>query len=187
MGLDIDEQGVALGAERGYEAHVVDCSDPDAVRALGLAPADVVVAGEVIEHIDDARAFLDALHVLVKPGGILAVTTPNATALSSTIAAFANLEINHPDHVTTFTPYTLDTMLRRHNWEPIEHAVFVYQVKDRAADGTLRGRTLTLGGRVALQTESLLARARASLSRPRPHRAHAFHPAGRNARVAQVP
>jgi polysaccharide deacetylase family protein (PEP-CTERM system associated) len=157
VGLDVDEQGVALARERGYEAHVVDCSDADAVRALDLPPADVVVAGEVIEHIDDARSFLDGLHVLVRPDGILAVTTPNATALSSTIAAFANLEVNHPDHVTTFTPYTLDAMLRRHNWEPVEHAVFVYQVKTRA-DGTLRGRTLTLGGRVALQTESLLAR-----------------------------
>ena len=28
---------------------------PTAVRALGLAPADVVVAGEVIEHLDDCR------------------------------------------------------------------------------------------------------------------------------------
>jgi polysaccharide deacetylase family protein (PEP-CTERM system associated) len=157
VGLDIDEHGVELARARGYEAHVVDCSDADAVAALGLAPADVVVAGEVIEHIDDAGSFLDGLHALVKKDGMLIITTPNASSLSSTLAAFANLEVNHPDHVSMFTPYTLDAMLLRHCWEPVEHAVFVYQVKTRA-DGTLRGRTLTLGGRVALQSERVLAR-----------------------------
>jgi hypothetical protein len=48
-------------------------------------------------------------------------------------------------------------MLRRHGWEPIEHAVFVYEVKTRA-DGTARGRTLTSGARVILGVERLLAR-----------------------------
>ena len=43
--------------------------------------------------------------------------------------------MNHPDHVVSFTSHTLDTMLRRHGWEPVEHAVFVYEVKTRA-DGT---------------------------------------------------
>ena len=114
---------------RGYEAHAVDCRDADAVRALGLAPADLVVAGEVIEHLDDCGPFLDGLHALVAPGGMLAVTTPNGASLTNALAALVNLEVNHPDHVVSFTSHTLDTMLRRHGWEPVEHAVFVYEVK----------------------------------------------------------
>ena len=46
---------------------------------------------------------------------MLAVTTPNGVSLTNALAALANLEVNHPDHVTSFTAHTLDAMLRRHN------------------------------------------------------------------------
>ena len=156
VGLDLDDDGVARARARGYDAHAVDCRDADAIRALGLAPADLVVAGEVIEHLDDCGPFLDGLHALVAPSGMLAVTTPNGASLTNALAALVNLEVNHPDHVVSFTSHTLDTMLRRHGWEPVEHAVFVYEVKTRA-DGTVRGRTLTSGARVVLGAERFLA------------------------------
>ena len=79
VGLDLDEAGVARARELGFAAHAVDCSDPDAVARLGLEPAEVVVAGEVIEHLDASGPFLDGLHALVRPGGRLVVTTPNAS------------------------------------------------------------------------------------------------------------
>ena len=129
VGLDLDEAGVADARTRGYEAYAVDCRDVDAVRALGIAPADVVVAGEVIEHLDDPGGFLDGLHALVAPGGLLVVTTPNAAGLVNAAALLGNYEVNHPDHVALYTCTTLDTMLRRHGWEPVEHAVYLQQVK----------------------------------------------------------
>ena len=113
-----------------------------------------MVAGEVIEHLDDCGPFLDGLHVLVAPSGMLAVTTPNGAGLDERARLARNLEVNHPDHVVSFTSHTLDTMLRRHGWEPIEHAVFVYEVKTEA-DGTARPnaherRTRRPGGRALL-------------------------------------
>ena len=126
--------------------------------ALALERADVVVAGEVIEHVDNVGSFLEALHELVTPDGILAVTTPNAAGLINALASFANLEVNHPDHVTMFSCNTLDTMMRRHRWEPIEHRVFVQQVKSKP-DGTLRSHVLTNGGRAVLALQRVLARA----------------------------
>lgn len=36
---------------------------------------DVVVASEVIEHVDDARSFLEALCSVTKPGGVLVLST----------------------------------------------------------------------------------------------------------------
>jgi hypothetical protein len=128
------------------------------VRALGLAPADVVVAGEVIEHLDDAGAFLDGLHALLAPNGRLVVTTPNATGLVNAFASLVNYEVNHPDHVVMYTCQTLDAMLRRHRWEPTEHHVFVQQVKTKP-DGSVRSRVFTRGARAVLGLERLLARA----------------------------
>ena len=125
--------------------------------ALGLPPADVVVAGEVIEHLDDCGPFLDGLHALVQPGGLLALSTPNGASLTNAVAALANLEVNHPDHVTSFTSHTLDTLLGRHGWIPVQHAVFTYQVKSQA-DGTLRSRVLVSGARGVLAVERMLAK-----------------------------
>ena len=157
VGLDVDAAGVERARARGYDAHVVDCRDRDAVRALGLAPADVVVAGEVIEHLDDAGAFLDGLHALLAPTGRLVVTTPNATGLVNAFASLVNYEVNHPDHVVMYTCQTLDAMLRRHQWEPFEHYVFVQQVKTKPS-GTMRSRVFTGGARAVLGLERLLAR-----------------------------
>ncbi len=157
VGIDIDDLGVSDARNRGYDAHVVDCRDIDAIRALDLAPADVVIAGEVIEHLDDPGAFLDGLHALLASDGVLIVTTPNASGLVNTFALLANYEVNHPDHVTLFTCRTLDTMLTRHQWEPYEHRVFVQQVKTEGASGA-RNRVLATGARVVLTIERILAR-----------------------------
>ena len=156
IGLDLDEAGVENARDRGYEAHAVDCRDVEAVRALGLPPADLVVAGEVIEHLDDPGSFLDGLHALVAPGGLLVVTTPNATGLVNAAALLGNFEVNHPDHVVMYTCATLDAMLTRHHWTPVEHAVFLQQVKSSGTD--TRSKVLTTGARAVLGIERLLAR-----------------------------
>jgi SAM-dependent methyltransferase len=156
VGLDLDTAGVEDARGRGYAAHAVDCRDVDAVRALGLPPADLVVAGEVIEHLDDPGSFLDGLHALVAPGGLLVVTTPNASGLVNTAALLGNLEVNHPDHVVLYSCTTLDTMLARHGWQPVEHAVFLQQVKSNGIDA--RSKALATGARAILGVERLLAR-----------------------------
>jgi 2-polyprenyl-3-methyl-5-hydroxy-6-metoxy-1,4-benzoquinol methylase len=156
VGIDVDEAGVQRARARGYEAYAVDCRDVAALRALELGPADLVVAGEVIEHLDDPGGFFDGIHALVAPGGQLVVTTPNATGLVNAAALFGNYEVNHPDHVVMYTCATLDAMLRRHRWEPIEHAVFLQQVKTGATDA--RSRLFTTGARAVLGLERLLVR-----------------------------
>ena len=47
-------------------------------------------------------------------------------------------------------------MLTRHRWEPVEHAVFLQQVKSGGTD--TRSRMLTTGARAVLGLERLLAR-----------------------------
>lgn len=42
---------------------------------------DVVVAGEIIEHVFDTDLFIQKIKKLLKPGGILILTTPNVASL----------------------------------------------------------------------------------------------------------
>lgn len=139
IGLDVDEDGVDAARQAGYTAYVADCRILSEVTALGLDPADLVVAGEVIEHLDAPGAFLDALTSLVRPGGLLVLTTPNASGLGNALAALAGYEINHPDHVTLFSCRTLMTMLERHGWTTIEVRTYVPILKPKAnLSGRLR-------------------------------------------------
>jgi SAM-dependent methyltransferase len=143
VGLDVDAAGVADAVAAGYRAHVADCRDPAALAALGLAPADLVIAGEVIEHLDDPGAFLAGVHGLVAPGGLLVVTTPNAYGLLNVVASVAGREVNHPDHVVMFTWRTLTNLAARHGWEVVDTHVYVPAVKHGRGPAAVAGRVAT--------------------------------------------
>lgn len=116
IGIDIDETGVAAAHAAGHDAYVADCTDPLALEALGLQPAEVVLASELIEHVDAPGRMLDAVHRLLAPGGELVVTTPNAHSLLNGLLVLGNRELAHPDHIATYSWYTLTNLLRRHDW-----------------------------------------------------------------------
>jgi SAM-dependent methyltransferase len=157
VGLDLDEAGVEQARAHGFEAHAVDCSDAEAVAAIGLEPAEVVIAGEIIEHLDDSGSFLDGLHSVCAPDGRLVVTTPNSSGLLFAASAIGGYEVNHPDHVTLYSCFTLTNLLERHGWEVTEVATYVAVLKEFA---NLRGRmrVLGVGAKAVLGAEKLLGR-----------------------------
>ena len=157
VGIDLDEAGVKEAGAAGYEAYAVDCRDREAVEALQIATAQVVIAGEVIEHVDDPGSFLRGLHSLVAPGGQLIITTPNAYGLFNVFASLALREINHPDHVLMFTWRTLTNLASRYGWKPVETAMYVPSVKEFSGTG-LAARALAFAGRMAVAIERLLGR-----------------------------
>jgi SAM-dependent methyltransferase len=110
VGLDVDAVGVEWATSAGYEAYVVDVQDPVALADLALAPADVVVAGEIIEHVESAGGFLRAVASLLKADGRLVVTTPNAYRLPGFLAPVLGEELIHPDHVAIHSIHTLRTL-----------------------------------------------------------------------------
>jgi len=116
IGVDVDEDGVRLARKLGFEAHVGDCQSVESIGALDLAPADVVIAGELIEHLDCPGAFLEAVKPLLLPGGTLVLTTPNASGLTNFVAALLRREVVNPDHVSWYSWRTLLTLLERHRW-----------------------------------------------------------------------
>jgi SAM-dependent methyltransferase len=116
VGIDVSEEGVRWARQRGYEAHAVDAQSREAVTALGLEPADVVIAGEVIEHLDAPGPFLRAMREVLSPEGMLVVTTPNAYRLLNFITPVAGIELIHPDHTAWHSPHTLRNLLERNGW-----------------------------------------------------------------------
>jgi 2-polyprenyl-3-methyl-5-hydroxy-6-metoxy-1,4-benzoquinol methylase len=124
VGLDSDEAGVAWARREGFEAHAVDAQSSDAVAALGLEPADLIVAGEIIEHLDAPGPFLRALLLLCHSNGRLVLTTPNAYRLLNFLAPLTGSELVHPDHTAWHSPQTLRTLLERSGWTVDEIAYY---------------------------------------------------------------
>jgi SAM-dependent methyltransferase len=116
VGVDADDAGVALARALGFDAYSADVEDREALEALELEPGEVVVAGELLEHLDGPGDFLEAVKALVAPGGLLVLTTPNAHSLTNALAAVAGRELVNPDHVAWLSWRTLETLLARHGW-----------------------------------------------------------------------
>jgi SAM-dependent methyltransferase len=81
---------------------------------------DLVIAGEVLEHVPDADSFLRGCAALLAPGGRLCVTVPNACSPKIGLRAVFGRESVHPDHRVYYGPRTLARTLEGAGYEPVE-------------------------------------------------------------------
>lgn len=144
VGIDSDTDGVRLARELGFESYAADCQSGSDLMDLELVPADVVVAGELIEHLDRPGDFLEAVKTLVGPAGVLVLTTPNAARLTNLLGSLADRELTNPDHVAWYSWHALKTLLERHGW--LLRSVGFYPIARLAPP-----RSLTLGERLKLR------------------------------------
>ena len=163
VGLDSSEEGVARARSLGHEAHVVDAQSAAAVAALAVRPADVVVAGEILEHLDAPGPFLRAMRELAATDGLLLVTTPNAYRLLNYLAPLTGSELVHPDHTAWHSPRTLRTLLERSGWR-VERLAYYRTPSRRGTPATnlLRGATAALSRLRPYWSDGLIAWARRS-------------------------
>jgi 2-polyprenyl-3-methyl-5-hydroxy-6-metoxy-1,4-benzoquinol methylase len=117
-GFDVDADALevlrtALPHERFVLADVA-AGVPEAERGR----YQLIVAGEVLEHVGDADAFLRGCRRLLRPGGRLCLTVPNACSPKIGLRALAGREVIHPDHRTYYGPRTLARTLRGADFEP---------------------------------------------------------------------
>ena len=87
-GRDAGEE--AIGAARAYAAQAALDIDFRVSTAEALAASgeqfDLVCALEIIEHVADVPAFLEAAATLVKPGGMMVLSTINRTPKARALA-----------------------------------------------------------------------------------------------------
>ena len=92
-GLDVEprvvEQAAELAASAGVAAKffVADFSKPD--PRFPDATYDLVVCSEVLEHVEPWREIVDNIARVLKPGGLLVLTTPNDPGQFSVLDEYA--------------------------------------------------------------------------------------------------
>lgn len=108
IGLDILETDVGALVERGYDVRVHDlASKPFDGRF------DLVVAGEIIEHLGNPEGFLRNAAAALLPGGRLVVTTPNPYQVHRAVKFFRGEFPDSVDHVTSFTASNMAELASR--------------------------------------------------------------------------
>ncbi|MEZ5316631.1 MAG: methyltransferase domain-containing protein [Vicinamibacterales bacterium] len=128
VGFDADAGGLETLRQLGVtDLHRADLERLDAVDVAETF--DVVVAGEIVEHLANPGLFLAGVRRFMHPASRLVVTTVNAyCGLRFVLYALrgrgGTREPVHPDHVAYYSYATLGLLLRRHGFHVDECAFY---------------------------------------------------------------
>lgn len=142
-GIDANDYAVKQARKKGIRVKQFFFDD---VTKVPFADKffDLVVAGEIIEHIYDTDFFLEELKRMLIPDGYLLISTPNIASLGRRILLLLGInpiieispnEIDSPGHIRYFTFKTLERLLKKHGFEII---LARSDVLNLSADGRIR-------------------------------------------------
>ena len=80
------------------------------------APFELVLFGDLAEHLSNPGRALDAVRAVLVPGGELILTTPNAFGLPNYVRFVTGRFREGGDHVASYNKYTLRNLLERHGF-----------------------------------------------------------------------
>ncbi|HLJ67005.1 MAG TPA: class I SAM-dependent methyltransferase, partial [Chloroflexota bacterium] len=118
-GVEVQPE-IAAAAERrtGAKVHAGEIGDQE----IQTERFDAVTMWDVIEHVSSVRATLAAAASIVRPGGLLALSTIHAGSLNARVFgahwAFWNRPGHVPEHLQGFRRQTLEMAARGAGFEP---------------------------------------------------------------------
>lgn len=155
MGIDINPEYVAAGKEYLN----VDLRPVSLEKFRTKEKYDVVILKHILEHIADPKPFLDKVKKLMKPGGILIVSSPNIDSLMARIFLDRWYGLRPQEHRWQFTKKSLPRLLRQNGfsvrkvvvsslwYDPPGWKKPVFNVLMKAADLTNSGDMVTVVAR----------------------------------------
>lgn len=113
LGVDIEQKEVEKLRKKGYN---MVCANVETMRLN--KKFDVVVAGEIIEHVSNPGLLLDTVKKHLKKGGILVLTTPNAEGYfwKRSLGRIKRGKMNK-QHVAWYDEFVLRHLLERHGFK----------------------------------------------------------------------
>jgi SAM-dependent methyltransferase len=116
VGVDVDSVALARAAELGIETVHADVEEPFPFPAESF---DVVVAGELLEHLRSPERVVAEARRVLRPGGIFVGSVPNFFRLRNRLAFLAGRPLDHdPTHLRIFAPRDVRTLMD--GWSELE-------------------------------------------------------------------
>ncbi len=107
IGIDINEEEIKKMRENGYDVRVGDAEELDFNQSF-----DVVVAGEVIEHLHNPGRFLQRSSSVLVNGGRLVLSTPNPDGFAYFRKSLFRQK-NNPTHTCWIDPFNLKVLVQK--------------------------------------------------------------------------
>lgn len=166
-GFDIDEEGIAFLQAKGFDNLLVgDVSHLDQVAALQGIEFDLILASEVVEHLQNPGLFFQAVKALMKPGHTqLVVTVPNAFRLSTLLKLLRGIEYVHPDHNYWFSYVTITNLVKKNGFVIEQVLTYTFQ-KHKLLPRSLWRRLNKRRGSATVMDEAPLPTVQNALQRP---------------------
>lgn len=120
IGFDNDRNAVDAMLKEGFS---VVLGDAENLEASGLGDFEVIVAGEMIEHLANPGLFLKGIQGLLVPGGLLVVTVPNAwsfTRLKQLRKGIDDSLWTHDQHTCWYSKATIQFLVKRFGFDIVE-------------------------------------------------------------------
>ncbi len=116
-GIDLDHQSLVLmreqmGFQNLYQGNVERLDEVSLEESF-----DVVLAGDLLEHLTCPGALLTGIKRFLQPGGRFVLSTVNAFGLHFQLRRWLGQYTEHPEHVCFFSPETIVHLLERHGYE----------------------------------------------------------------------
>lgn len=117
-GIDVDSTAIASNQTRYADKGSFTYISVEDYAASG-AKADMIYTSEVIEHVPDADRFVASMAKILTDGGVLYLTTPDAShwRVPKTFAQWD--QVIPPEHVTYFTRKGMHALLSKHGFKTI--------------------------------------------------------------------
>ncbi|MEK7227472.1 MAG: class I SAM-dependent methyltransferase [Patescibacteria group bacterium] len=116
LGVDIDDIALDLASKLGIETMKLDLNGN--WSELKGRKFDVVVAGEVLEHLYYPDQVLEKMKSLLNLGGMLMGSVPNAFSLKNRLRYLLGTKrhtpLSDPTHINQFSEIELQAILRRY-------------------------------------------------------------------------
>lgn len=130
VGIDIDQEKVNVMNKKGYEVYCQNAENFNFDQKF-----DVIVAGELIEHLENPGIFLDSVKEHLFKGGRLIITTPNLQSAHKIKQNIVKSNSNE-NHILGFTKYLLRNLLRKKGFNIIK----IRNIEHDEEAMTLRGK-----------------------------------------------
>lgn len=150
--LDIGSGAGSLlnaATELGWQTYGLEVSKPavEHTRSLGFDTFhgelndarfpdnefDVITASEILEHVADPRSLLKEAARILRPGGLVWVTTPSSSGLSYRLLKTKWSMVEPPEHLHLFSHKAIFEMFKNAGFSHIRilcHGFNPYEVKD---------------------------------------------------------
>jgi 2-polyprenyl-3-methyl-5-hydroxy-6-metoxy-1,4-benzoquinol methylase len=109
VGVDADREALEEAAQLGIETHWADLDQPLELRDESF---DVVVAGELLEHLRDPQRVVGEIRRVLRPRGTFVASVPNAYRLKNRLQFLRGRPPDHdPTHLQMFSPGDVHALL----------------------------------------------------------------------------